>query len=100
MVVDTGVNEAHDDLTANLVPELTVTGFEYPPQSIASGNATGPQRDPNGHGTHVAGTIFARWNNGWGTPVGVVGNALGGSCGCATGADGGLDSFCLNNCIR
>jgi hypothetical protein len=46
----------------------------------------------------VAGTVFARWNNGAGTPVGVVGNALGGSCGCDTGR--GLDDFCLNNCIR
>jgi subtilisin family serine protease len=106
MVIDSGINEAHVDLAANLVPSLTVTGYEYPPQSIASGNAIGPQTDPNGHGTHVAGTVFARWNNGAGTPVGVVGNALGGSCGCSlrnpqTPAQTRVfESLCLNNCIR
>jgi subtilisin family serine protease len=99
MVIDSGVNEVHADLAANLVPALTVTAFEYPPQPVSTGDdSLGPLTDPDGHGTHVAGTVFARWNNGAGTPVGVVGNALGGSCGCDTGR--GLDDFCLNNCIR
>lgn len=56
--------------------------------------------------TELTGTVFARWNNGAGTPVGVVGNARGGSCGCdnrtpATPEERGtLEGLCLLNCIR
>lgn len=52
------------------------------------------------------GTVFARWNNGAGTPVGVVGRALGGSCGCARRNPQNArersqnEPFCLVNCIR
>ena len=59
------------------------------------------------HGTHVSGTVFARWDNGASTAVGVVGKALGGSCECGIAPAPGdeptrasLNSACLNNCIR
>jgi subtilisin family serine protease len=59
------------------------------------------------HGTHVSGTVFARWDNGASTAVGVVGKALGGSCECgiapAPGAEPTLAQVhpvCLTNCIR
>jgi subtilisin family serine protease len=53
-VVDTGVSTDHLDLSANVVP-----GFDFVQ------NDADP-RDFNGHGTHVAGTIGARGNNGRG----------------------------------
>ncbi|HEV8099724.1 MAG TPA: S8 family serine peptidase [Gaiellaceae bacterium] len=56
-VVDTGIATDHLDLSANVVP-----GFDF-----VQGDAD--PRDFNGHGTHVAGTIGARGNNG----VGVTG---------------------------
>jgi subtilisin family serine protease len=72
MVVDGGVRATHADLAANLVPDLLLTGYggvvQQPPA------ARGPAF--TSHGTHVSGTVFARWSNGQGTPVGVVGRAL------------------------
>src|SRR5436309_7599729 len=56
-VVDTGIATDHLDLSANVVP-----GFDF-----VQGD-TDP-RDFNGHGTHVAGTIGAKGNNG----IGVAG---------------------------
>ncbi len=56
-VVDTGIATDHLDLSSNVVP-----GYDF-----VQGD-TDP-RDYNGHGTHVAGTIGARGNNG----VGVAG---------------------------
>jgi len=56
-VVDTGIASRHEDLAANVVP-----GYDW------VGGDTDPS-DANGHGTHVAGTIGARGNNG----VGVAG---------------------------
>jgi thermitase len=53
-VVDTGISTDHLDLSANVVP-----GFDFVQ------NDSDP-RDFNGHGTHVAGTIGARGNNGRG----------------------------------
>jgi thermitase len=53
-VVDTGVAYDHPDLAANMLP-----GYDF----IANDN---DPRDENGHGTHVAGTIGARGNNGIG----------------------------------
>ena len=54
-VVDTGVAADHPDLAPNLIP-----GWDF-----VEGDAT-PQ-DENGHGTHVAGIIAARGNDGVGT---------------------------------
>jgi subtilisin family serine protease len=56
-VVDTGIAADHLDLAANVVP-----GYDF-----VQGDAD--PRDFNGHGTHVAGTIGARGDNG----VGVTG---------------------------
>lgn len=55
MVIDSGVLSVHQDLAANLVPALTVTGYTFPPRAVSSGNAVPPLQDPNGHGTHVSG---------------------------------------------
>jgi subtilisin family serine protease len=53
-VVDTGVAYDHPDLAPNMLP-----GYDF------VDNDSDP-RDENGHGTHVAGTIGARGNNGLG----------------------------------
>jgi serine protease len=59
-VIDTGVDASHPDLAGQVLP-----GIDY--VSDTSGTST----DPNGHGTHVAGTIAALTGNG----VGVSGFA-------------------------
>jgi subtilisin family serine protease len=65
-VIDTGVDLAHPDLQANLVP-----GADFVPAGTpTSGECAGPQ-DEYGHGTHVAGIAAAVTNNG----VGVAGTA-------------------------
>jgi subtilisin family serine protease len=103
MVIDSGIRATHNDLTSNLLPELTVTG-------LSNGNAILPVRQPLNvpptpaeipivnHGTHVSGTVFARWNNAGGA-AGVVGRARGGSCGCGV-TERSLDGACLTNCIN
>jgi subtilisin family serine protease len=53
-VIDTGVDLAHPDLQARLVPGRNLLDSELPPQ------------DDGGHGTHVAGTIAATINNNMG----------------------------------
>jgi thermitase len=53
-VVDTGISTDHLDLSADVVP-----GFDFV-------QSDSDPRDFNGHGTHVAGTIGARGNNGRG----------------------------------
>jgi subtilisin family serine protease len=65
-VVDTGVLGVHQDLTGKLVPgtDLAADAAQYDPWGTGA-------VDPGGHGTHVAGVIAARTNNG----VGVAGAA-------------------------
>jgi subtilisin family serine protease len=53
-VVDTGISTDHLDLSANVVP-----GFDFV-------QSDSDPRDFDGHGTHVAGTIGARGDNGRG----------------------------------
>ncbi len=53
-IVDTGISADHLDLSANVVPGHDFVQGDSDP------------RDFNGHGTHVAGTIGARGNNGRG----------------------------------
>ena len=52
-VVDSGVDAAHPDL--NVVADIDLVA--------QSGGRAAPGGDPNGHGTHVAGTIGAKANN-------------------------------------
>lgn len=54
-VIDTGVDATHPDLAANVL-----TGYD------AIADNAGVSTDPNGHGTHVAGTIAAVTGNGAG----------------------------------
>jgi len=63
-VIDSGVDYDHPDLKDNIMKDSAgkVVGFDY------VNNDADPQ-DDEGHGTHVAGTIGARGNNG----VGVTG---------------------------
>lgn len=63
-VIDTGVDYNHPDLTDNILRDNqgNVVGFDY------FDNDRDPM-DPDGHGTHVAGIIGARGNNG----IGVTG---------------------------
>ncbi|HEY1066747.1 MAG TPA: S8 family serine peptidase, partial [Pirellulales bacterium] len=66
-VVDTGVNFSQEDLADNIwdgdVASFPNGGWEY----VSSSSGTNAMSDPNGHGTHVAGTIGARGNNSKGT---------------------------------
>lgn len=60
-VIDTGVKLDHDDLKDNLWTNTSnQNGYDF------INNDTDPS-DDQGHGTHVAGTIGARGNNGIGT---------------------------------
>ncbi|MEU4241234.1 S8 family serine peptidase [Actinoplanes sp. NPDC026619] len=52
-VIDTGVDAAHEDLGGQVLP-----GMDY-----VTGAEGGTSVDPNGHGTHVAGTIAALTGN-------------------------------------
>jgi serine protease len=54
-VIDTGVDARHPDLAGNVL-----SGYD------AIANTAGTSTDPNGHGTHVAGTIAALTGNGAG----------------------------------
>lgn len=99
MVIDSGIRATHQDLTPNLLPELTVTAFGNIPVRQPLTVSPTPALEPIiNHGTHVSGTVFARWNNAIGA-AGVVGRARGGSCGCGTGPRS-LDGACLTNCIN
>lgn len=83
-IVDTGVDEAHEDLRGRVAACASAVG----------GRVTeGACHDDNGHGTHVAGTIGASANNGAGiagiafaSPL-LVCKALGGGDGSGTTAD-------------
>jgi type VII secretion-associated serine protease mycosin len=54
-VIDSGVQASHPDLAGQVLPGIDLV-------TDTSGTST----DPNGHGTHVAGTIAARTGNGTG----------------------------------
>jgi subtilisin family serine protease len=110
-VIDTGIRPTHTDFAGNLVPRLTVTGMnrvtnraQLPvPVSLTAPPFNAAWAE---HGTHVSGTVFARWDNGASTAVGVVGKALGGNCECGIAGDtpsglpAALNPACLNGCIR
>jgi serine protease len=78
-VLDTGIEYAHEDLSANVfsnpgeVPDNGVdddgNGYVDDVHGINAILRSGDPRDDNGHGTHVSGTIAARGNN----AIGVAG---------------------------
>ena len=94
-IVDTGIDQAHEDLSGKTVNCAQSRGTLILPGSIQEGQCA----DDNNHGTHVAGTIAAKANN----AVGVAGvafnaplvicKALGGPLGNGTTAD-------VANCIN
>jgi thermitase len=76
-VVDTGFEQAHQDLAANVWtnPDESVNGADDDGNgrvddlhgwNFSGGNAN--PEDDNGHGTHVGATAGARGNDGFGTP--------------------------------
>lgn len=89
-IVDTGIDSAHEDLV----------GVARACASSVNGKVTsGACADDNGHGSHVAGTIAARTDNGRGiaglafsSPL-VICKALGGAQGAGSIAD-------VANCVR
>jgi thermitase len=95
-IVDTGIDQAHPDLSGQTVACARSQGL----LPILSGSIqVGQCADDNDHGTHVAGTIAAKANNGVGV-AGVAFNAdlvickaLGGPLGTGSTAD-------VANCIN
>ena len=74
-VVDTGVNYFHEDLTDNVVRDRENLPFPWVRGvNFVGGAASNDPMDDNGHGTHCAGTVCARGNNGKGV-AGVAWNA-------------------------
>jgi serine protease len=61
-VIDTGVDASHPDLAGQVLPGIDLVA-----------GTSGISTDPNGHGTHVSGTIAAATGNG----VGISGIAAG-----------------------
>ena len=89
-IVDTGIDQTHPDLSGKTVNCADSTGG-----LLIEGNCV----DDNMHGTHVAGTISARTNNGVGV-AGVVPNATFAICkALRTAAGTGLTSD-VANCIN
>jgi thermitase len=95
-IVDTGIDQAHPDLSGQTVACAQSRGL----LGVFAGTiAVGQCADDNDHGTHVAGTIAAKANNGTGV-AGVAFNAdlvickaLGGPLGTGSTAD-------VANCIN
>jgi len=67
-VLDSGVNYNHEDLSANMVSgSYSCVGGTGSVGCDFVGTGDNDPMDLNGHGTHVAGTIAARGDNGVGT---------------------------------
>ncbi len=67
-VIDSGVNYNHEDLTSNMANgSYTCPGGTGSRGCDFVGTGDSDPMDPNGHGTHVAGTIGAVGNNSTGT---------------------------------
>jgi subtilisin family serine protease len=92
MVLDSGVQPTHADLRPNLEPGLSV---HFGNAGLTPNPPFDADEDSN-HGTHVCGTVFAAHNNGRDSAVGIVGNALGISCGCS----GDFPDTCVARCVQ
>lgn len=68
-VIDTGAQHQHNELAGQTDPSQSVT---YSNSAIV-----GDGSDDNGHGSHVTGTMAAKWGGALGTIAGVTGAAPG-----------------------
>ena len=98
-IVDTGIDRNHEDLAGKTVDcAATTAGIG----GIIGGNPTPAESrgcaDDNDHGTHVAGTIGAKANNGVGV-AGVAFNATFGICKALHGVAGAGSTAGVANCI-
>lgn len=98
-IVDTGIDAAHEDLSGKVVDcAATAPGL----LGLIGGNPTPSESrgcaDDNDHGTHVAGTIGAKANNGVGV-AGVSFNSSFGICKALHGAAGSGSTAGVANCI-
>jgi thermitase len=94
-IVDTGIDQAHPDLTGQTVACARSQGL----LPILSGTIeVGQCADDNDHGTHVAGTIAAKANNGLGV-AGVAFNADLVVCKALSGPLGSGSTADVANCI-
>ena len=97
-IVDTGIDSAHEDLSGKTVncaattPGLIIVGGD--PNPVESRGCA----DDNDHGTHVAGTIAAKANNGVGV-AGVAFNASLAICKALHTAAGTGSTAAVANCI-
>lgn len=91
MVIDSGIRTTHGDFDGVLDPDLTAQ-FQFPQTSSTDVD----DQDTDGHGTHTAGIIYARWNNGADTAVGLAPKAQGGMCQCGSA----YPTFCVTRCIK
>ena len=98
-IVDTGIYAAHEDLSGKVVNCAATTAGLF---GLIGGDPV-PQEsrgcaDDNDHGTHVAGTIGAKANNGVGV-AGVSFNSTFGICKALHGALGTGSTSAVANCI-
>jgi len=98
-IVDTGIDAAHEDLSGKIV---NCAGTTAGLLGLIGGNNTPSESrgcaDDNDHGTHVAGTIGAKANNGVGV-AGVSFNSTFGICKALHGALGTGSTTAVANCI-
>lgn len=98
-IIDTGIDAAHEDLSGKVVDcAATTPGL----LGLIGGNPTPSESrgctDDNDHGTHVAGTIGAKANNGVGV-AGVSFTSSFGICKALHGAAGSGSTAGVANCI-
>jgi subtilisin family serine protease len=68
-VIDTGAMHNHVELSGQTDPSQSIT--------YSGGAVVGDGSDDNGHGSHVSGTMAAKWGGALGTIAGVTGSAPG-----------------------
>jgi len=93
-IVDTGIRATHEDLSGKVANCAQSQGLIIIGGSIQEGSCA----DDNGHGTHVAGTIAAKANNGKGV-AGVAFNSPLAICKALSGPLGMGSTSDVANCI-